>query len=315
MTANALARPGASHMKNIKLEGILCLVPTVYGKDGRLDLEAFKDNIRHMAAEGMHGIVAMASMGQYFMLDDDEFRQLARAARDACGDMACVIGTLHENTHQALQRTRFAESIGADAVYVSPPYYSNWLDAEGCYAHYKAVHDATRSIQIMAYNFDAFGYTIDIQLWSRLLAECPRLTAVKECTPIIELGELNRRHGDRLSVMVGLETSLYPNMLLGGRGTVGVFAIAYPRFLLRLHACCVEGNWKEAFDRHRLLNEYIFEWQRGKYSWDNKGVCTAAGLNGGYQREPFAHPTEREIGFHKGWLSRLNDFDRSHSAA
>lgn len=289
-----------------KLEGILCLVPTVFDANGDLDVEGFSANIRHLEAAGMHGIVAMASMGQYFMLDDNEFARLARAARAACRDMACLIGTLHQNTREAVARSTFAEQIGADAVYVSPPYFSNWLDSASCYAHYKAIHDATRHIQIMAYNFDAFGFTIDIELWDRLLADCPRITAVKECTPIIELGELNRRHGDRLSVVVGLETSLYPNMLLGGRGTVGVFAAAYPNFILDLYSCCADKRWEEAFERHVLLNEYIFEWQRGKYSWDNKGICTAAGLAGGFQREPLKHPSDREIAFHKQWLARLN---------
>lgn len=291
-----------------ELEGILCLVPTVFDKQGQLDVDGFSENIRRMEAEGMHGVVAMASMGQYFMLNDDEFARLAKAARSACRDMACLIGTLHQNTREAIARSVFAEEIGADGVYVSPPYFSNWLDSEACFTHYKAIHDATRRIQIMAYNFDAFGFTIDIELWDRLLEHCPRITAVKECTPIIELGELNRRYGDRLSVMVGLETSLYPNMLLGGRGTVGVFAAAYPKFILDLYRCCAERRWDDAFERHKLLNEYIFEWQRGKYSWDNKGICIAAGFAGGGQREPLKHPSDREIAFHRQWLARLNQF-------
>ncbi|MCL4764117.1 MAG: dihydrodipicolinate synthase family protein [Burkholderiales bacterium] len=289
-----------------KLEGVLCLVPTVFDENGRLDVEGFSNNIVQMESEGMHGIVAMASMGQYFMLDDEEFRRLAEAARAACRDMACLIGTLHQSTREAVARSVFAEGIEADAVYVSPPYFSNWLDSESCYAHYKAIHDATRRIQIMAYNFDAFGFTIDIELWERLLRDCPRITAVKECTPIVELGELTRRHGERLSVMVGLETSLYPNMLLGGRGTVGVFAAGYPKFILDLYKCCAEQRWDEAFERHQLLNEYIYEWQRGKYSWDNKGICTAAGLAGGFQREPLKNPSDREIAFHRQWLARLD---------
>jgi 1-pyrroline-4-hydroxy-2-carboxylate deaminase len=296
------------------LRGVLCLIPTVFTAQDDLDIDNFCRNIESLQDSGMHGLIAMSSMGQYYLLDDQEFETLALAARQSCRNMECLIGTLHQNTREAITRSRFAEKIGADGIYVSPPYYANWTDAESCYAHYKAIHDATDQIRIMAYNFEAFGFTIDINLWERLLDECPRIVAVKECTPLIELGELVRRHRHQLNVMVGLETSLYPNMLLGGAGTVGVFAAAYPRFLMTLYRLCEEGNWAAALPFHRLLAAYLFEWRRGGYSWDNKGISTAAGLVGGFQRAPHVSPTQQEISFHSAWLERLDQLTDEYNA-
>lgn len=288
--------------------GVFCMIPTVFDYKGELDVEGFKENIWHLEKAGMHGIVAMASVGQYFLINDDEFKKVASAAREACDKMACVIGTHWQNTRECVARTKYAEDIGADGAFILPPYYSNLLDSESCYAHYKAVHDATSKIQIMAYNFEASGFPWDITLWDRLLRDFPRLTAVKECTPLIEVGELVRKYGQRISVMAGAETSLYPYMLMGGAGSVSVHGTAFPKFMLRLYDACVEKKWDEALGYHQLLNSYWYEWRTGEYhAPDNKASATAAGRKGGFQRPPFESTNEGELNFHRKWLKKLDE--------
>ena len=294
-------------MERKPLKGILSLVPTVFDEQGNLDLKGFRNNLRYLEKEGMHGIVAMASTGQYYELNDEEFRKVALSAREECHNMACVIGTNFQDTRTCVARTRYAEEIGADGVFIIPPYYSNWLDAESCYSHYKTVYEATKDIQFMIYNYEASGFIMDINLCDRLLKNCDRVVATKECTPLLEMGELSRRHGQELNIMSGAETGLYPNMVMGGKGSVAIFGTAYPKFMLAFYDACVNKRWPEALRYHRLVNEYFEATDNGGYHFDNKGVATAAGLYGGYQRPPFESPDERDIRHHQMWLKKFDE--------
>ena len=135
-------------MNKKPLKGILFLVPTIVDERGELDLEAYQENIRYLEGIGAHGIVSMASMGHYFLMDHDEFKKVASAARAACNQMTCVIGTHFQNTREAVARTKYAEKIGADGIFILPPYYSTWLDdeaREGCLPATIAPHSAPAS--------------------------------------------------------------------------------------------------------------------------------------------------------------------------
>ena len=294
-------------MNRKPLQGVLSLVPTIFDEKGELDLESFRENLRYLEAEGMHGIVAGASVGQYFELNEEEFRAAATAAREECHNMTCLIGSHFQNTRETVERTKFAEDIGADGAFILPAYYSNLLDAESCYAHFKAIHDATSEINILLYNFHASGFVVDIDLWERLLNDFPRITAVKECTPLIEMAELARRFSDRLVIMSGCEHCFYPVMVMGGAGTVGMWVTAFPKFVLRFYDACVNKRWDEAREYHHLLCSYYYEMKVGGHPFDNKGIVLAAGLKGGFQRPPYASPQQRDIDFHKKWLKKLDE--------
>ena len=296
-------------MSKKELKGVFCLVPTVFTEKGDLDLEACRENFRYLEEAGMHGIIACASVGQYYLMNDDEFKSIAKAVREECKEMACLVGTHFQNTRDCIARTQYAEKIGADGVFILPPYYSNWLYDDACYAHYKAVHDATSEIQIMVYNYEQAGFTVNIELWDRLLEDCPRITAVKECTPLVEMSELARKYADRLNILAGAEPAMYPYMIMGAVGTMGVYATAFPKFILKFFDACANKSWDEALRYHQLLNTFVQEWRTGGYQPGNKGIATAAGLKGGFQRPPYHiwNTEEKDIEFFQKWLKRLDE--------
>ena len=107
--------------------------------------------------------------------------------------------------------------------------------------------------------------------------------------------------------MSGAEIGLYPYMRMGGGGSVGVWGTAYPKFLLTFYDACVDKRWDEALEYHRLLCNYLAATRAGGYHFDNKGIATAAGLYGGYQRPPWESPDDRDIAYHKKWLKKFDD--------
>ena len=65
----------------------------MFCENGELDLEGFKKNLRYLESAGIPGIVAMASVGQYYLLTYEELKKVVSAAREACDKMTCVVGT------------------------------------------------------------------------------------------------------------------------------------------------------------------------------------------------------------------------------
>ena len=294
-------------MRKKEIKGIMSLVPTVFDQNRNPDIEGFKENIRYLESVGMHGIIAMASVGEYYQLSSKEWDMYASAAVDACEKMTCVVGTHYQNTREAIRRTKYAEDAGADGAMILPPYFSNWLDAEAVYAHYKAIQDATDKIQLMAYNWQACGFFFTLDLWGKLLGDLERITAVKECTPLIEMAELIRRHGERLNVLAGAEYALFPTMFLGGHGCVAVNGVAYPSFLLEFYEACEKKNWGKALEYHRQLIKHDWESRydpERRYAYA-KAIVEAAGKKAGPRREPFSLATPKTYEFHRKWLKEI----------
>jgi len=103
-------------MSRKDIAGIMTLVPTVFDERREPDIEGFKENIRYLDDVGMHGVIAMASVGEYYQLSSKEWDMYASAAVDACQRMTCVVGTHYQNTREAVRRTKYAEDIGADGA-------------------------------------------------------------------------------------------------------------------------------------------------------------------------------------------------------
>lgn len=324
-----------------EIKGIMTLVPTVFDEKREPDIEGFQENIRYLEDVGMHGIVAMASVGEYYQLNAKEWERYASAAVDSCRKMTCVLGTHYQNTREAVRRTKLAEDLGADGAMILPPYFSNWLDAEAVYVHYEAIHDATKGIHIMAYNWQACGFFFTPDLWDRLLSNLKRLKAVKECTPFIEMAELIRRYGHRLNVLAGAEYALLPTMMLGGHGCVAVNGTAYPKFLLEFYEACEKKNWDKALDYYFRLTRYPCEkWETGvmfpgkesslfpgnvitlvSYTHSiagqkagfmfpgtvvtHKAIVEVAGRKAGPPRLPYQPPTPELREFAKSWLKNV----------
>jgi 4-hydroxy-tetrahydrodipicolinate synthase len=300
-------------MAKKSIEGIVTLTPTVFDENREPDIEGFKENLRYLDQEtGMHGVVFGASVGEYYQLNRKEWMTYASAARDVVSRMVLLCGSHWQNTRECVARSKYADDICADALFILPPYYADWTTEEGVYQHYKAVHDATSKIQIMAYNMiHLAGINILPDLFGRLLKDFPRITAVKECHTNYQFTELIRRYGDRFNVLAGAELGLYQTMFLGGQGSVAVWGSAIPNFLVNFYNYCKEKKWEKALECHQLLIEHSYA-ARSSYadpSYSLGGIKTLveeAGHNAGPMREPFLKANLKTREFHSKWIKKVH---------
>ena len=107
------------------IRGSLVAIITPMHEDGTLDLDAYRRLIEWHITEGTHAIVAVGTTGESPTVDFDEHNELIRVAVETARKRVPVIaGTGGNSTAEAIELTRYAKKVGADATLQVVPYYN-----------------------------------------------------------------------------------------------------------------------------------------------------------------------------------------------
>src|SRR5438477_4261560 len=99
------------------MKGLYVLTITPFDSDGKLDEDAYRENVRKLLAVGVDGIVTSGTNGEFHTTSDEERVRIARiVVEETRGKAAAIIGASGVNTAESIARTRAARDTGADAV-------------------------------------------------------------------------------------------------------------------------------------------------------------------------------------------------------
>ena len=228
-----------------KLRGTYTVIITPFTEDGTMVNESMlRWLVDFQISEGIHGIIALASNGEFLSLSDEERHEVARIVVDqAAGRVPVVIGTAAESTTDVIRYTKDAERLGADAAMVLTPYYC-WIDEQEIYTHYRLIAESV-SLPIMLYNHPA-STVLDIKppLVARL-AEIDNISYIKESTTDTRrVYQINDLCGDKITVFAGYLG--YESFLVGAEGWVSVCANILPAKSAQMFELAVNQNDKDA---------------------------------------------------------------------
>ncbi len=227
-----------------KLRGTYTVIVTPFTADDAINETMLRWLVDFQISEGIHGIITLASNGEFLSLSDEERHEVARIVVDqAAGRVPVVVGTAAESTDHVIRYTRDAERLGADAAMVLTPYYC-WIDEDELFAHYQRIAEAT-SLPIMLYNHPA-STVLDMKppLVARL-AEIDNIAYIKESTTDIRrVYQINDLCGDKITVFAGYLG--YESFMVGAEGWVSVCANILPRKSAELFELAVDRNDKDA---------------------------------------------------------------------
>jgi 4-hydroxy-tetrahydrodipicolinate synthase len=228
-------------MSGPMFKGSFCALITPFN-DGGIDEQSYRDFIEWQIAEGTHGVIACGTTGESPTVSHAENKRVNEIAVEACkGRIPVLAGTGSNNTAEAIDMTRHAAEIGADAALVVTPYY-NKPSQEGLYQHFKAVHDAC-DIPIVIYNIPG-RCAVDMQPATMArLAELPRIVGVKDSSNDPKRPYATRQAcGDAFTQMSGEDATVMPFLAMGGHGCISVTANVAPRLLAQMHEAWQQGD-------------------------------------------------------------------------
>ncbi len=236
------------------IQGSLVAIVTPMHDDGSLDYDSYRTLIDWHIAEGTDAIVAVGTTGESPTVTPAEHVELIRVAVEQCaGRVPVVAGTGGNATAEAIELTREAKRVGADATLQVVPYY-NKPSQDGLYRHFRAVAEAV-DLPVILYNVP--GRTVaDLANDTTLrLAEIPNVVGLKDATgDMSRAADLLSRLPADFAVYSGNDDSALALMALGGHGVISVTANVVPGAMSRLCKAALSGDLVTA---RRINNEIL----------------------------------------------------------
>jgi 4-hydroxy-tetrahydrodipicolinate synthase len=226
--------------------GVLPAATTQFDADLRVDLAATRAVQSALIEDGVHGLVALGTVGENNSLTAEEKRSVLRTAVEtARGRVPIVTGVSELTTAAAVAFARDAEALGATGLMLLPAmvYVPTASELE---FHFRSVAEATR-LPIMLYNNPpAYRVSIDVETLGRL-ADVPNIVAVKESAPDPRrFTDVFNACGERFALFAGLDDVMFEGILLGARGWVSGLSNAFPRESLALYEALRSGDLARA---------------------------------------------------------------------
>ncbi len=224
------------------IAGSIVALVTPMHPDGKLDWENLDKLLEFHLENKTDAIVAVGTTGESATLDPDEHcRVIQRVVDKVAGRIPVIAGTGANSTTEAIELTKAAKNMGADACLLVTPYY-NKPTQEGLYQHYKTLAETVEIDQIL---YNVPGRTaVDMSNETVLrLADIPNITAIKDATGDIPRGRaLIEGLNGRLDVYSGDDATAYQLILAGGKGNISVTANVAPKAMQELCAVAAAGD-------------------------------------------------------------------------
>ncbi len=235
------------------IKGSLVAIVSPMHEDGSLDLDAYRRLIDWHVAEGTNAIVAVGTTGESPTVTPKEHGELIRVAVEAArGRVPVVAGTGGNSTAEAIELTRHAKQVGADATLQVVPYY-NKPTQEGLYRHFRKIAE-TVDLPVILYNVPS-RTVADLATETTLrLSQVPGIVGLKDATSdMARAAELLKHVPQGFAVYSGNDDTALALMLLGGSGVISVTANVAPRLMSEMCAAALSGD----FARARRINNQL----------------------------------------------------------
>jgi 4-hydroxy-tetrahydrodipicolinate synthase len=238
------------------MRGCATALVTPFGRDGGVDEERMRALVARQIEGGVRLLVPCGTTGESVTMSGAEREGVIRATLEVAKGRAHVVaGTGSNNTAHAIEQSRAASEMGADAVLVVAPYY-NKPTQEGLYQHFRAVAEAVPLTPVVLYNVPGrTSSNISAETTLRLARDLENVVAVKEASGnLAQIMEILRRRPEGFLVLSGDDAMTFALMALGADGLVSVASNEAPDLMSQLVDAMLAGRWDEARRAHyRLL--------------------------------------------------------------
>ena len=232
-------------MKKTIFTGAATAIVTPMDESG-VNYQEFERLIEWQIERGIDAIVSVGTTGEGSTLTDEEHKQAIKFCVDVVNKRVPVIaGTGSNDTAYAIELSKYAEEVGADALLLVTPYY-NKATQKGLIESFKVVADAV-NIPCILYNVPSRTGCNLLPESVAILAEHPNIVAIKEaCGNISQIAKLASLCGDKIDIYSGNDDQIIPVLSLGGKGVISVLSNIMPNETSQMCKLYMQGKTQEA---------------------------------------------------------------------
>lgn len=228
-------------MKTPIFKGCGTAISTPFTENG-VNFEEFKKLIEFQISEGIDAIIVCGTTGESATMSHEEKMATIKFAVDTVNKRVPVIaGTGSNNTYQAIEMSKYAESVGADALLLVTPYY-NKATQGGLIAHFTAIAESV-SLPIIVYSVPSRTGVNILPETCLELSKVPNIVAIKEASGnLSQIASIANLCRDNLIIYSGNDDQTVPILSLGGLGVISVLSNVAPRKTSKMVHDYLNGN-------------------------------------------------------------------------
>lgn len=291
-----------------KLMGVFAPISTPFTADGHVDYEGYAKNVKHYAAAGLKGYLALGSNGENKSLSKEEkLRALETIVQNKGDGQTVMSGCIFESTMETIEMGKEMCKRGADFLTLLPPcYFKKQMTDDVLLRYFSDVADAV-SVPCLVYNAPQFAGGVGLN--PKLIRRCadhPNIMGVKDSsTGNMESILFAVKDKPDFIVLAGSVNNFFSAMTMGGAGGVLSLSNSFPEVTVELYNLLVEKKYPEAI----ALNAHLLEINRAIGGSGGVAAVKAAmdmnGLVGGDPRLPLLPLTAEQK---EALKAKLKDF-------
>jgi len=206
------------------IAGIIPIVAAVFNETGSLDEDSFQSLVRHLLTTGASALTLFGLATEFYKLADSDSARMQMLLLAETSHSESVTGIISITDHSwevASQRARNAETQGADALMLLPPYFLGPSE-DAILEHLKHVISSVKIPVIVQYAPVQTGVRIPPDIFLKLRKSLPNADFIKVETqpPGRYVSQLVERSQGKLKALVGYAGVQMPDVL--ARGAVGI---------------------------------------------------------------------------------------------
>ena len=206
-----------------KFRGVIVPIVTPFNRDDAqsINYEAAEKLVEKIIEAGADGIFTFGSNGEFFVCSAEEKVAFSKfVIEKVAGRVPVYVGTGSCSTGEAVELSKRAESIGADALSVINPYFMGISD-EQLKAYYAAVAQSV-DIPVMVYNIPkCTGKNVPPEVVADI-AELDNIRGIKDSSGNMDnlRSYIDAVKGKDVNVLVGSDGKIMAAHALGASGAV-----------------------------------------------------------------------------------------------
>ncbi|HET7768481.1 MAG TPA: dihydrodipicolinate synthase family protein [Chloroflexota bacterium] len=240
------------------LHGVWAAVTTPFDADDRFDPGVLRENIRRLAAAGVHGAYVTDSDGEFYAIELDEYREIVDVFADEAQrqGLPTQVGVTWSHTRGIVDRLRHAAERGILGAHVGHPTYME-MTADSLRRFWEDVSAAVpERFGLIQYQSPRLPNPLSPADYVRLASEIPNLIGSKH-TGRVFTDFLNVVQTSPQLAHFTLDDVLTPVTMFGARGDYSWFVNFSPQYLLEWYALCRERRWDEAARRQDRFHRFL----------------------------------------------------------
>lgn len=249
-------------MKKILFKGCGTAIATPFNEQG-VNLLEFQKLVKFQIEKKVDALIVCGTTGEASTMSKKEKISVIKCAvQTSNGKIPIIVGTGSNNTKQAIENSKLAESLGADGLLIVTPYYNKCTQA-GLIEHYKAIASSV-NLPIILYSVPSrTGVNIEPKTCLEL-SKIENIVAIKEASGnISQIAEIAHLCGDNFHIYSGNDDQVVPILSLGGIGVISVLSNIKPEYTHNMVQSFFDGDistsTKMQLDALPLINALFCE--------------------------------------------------------